>query len=177
MECTKNIMNFNEFKNRPRLKLKITSFDRFLENLGWLLLILLWIKVIFSFNQLPDNIPTHFNFEGEVDGYGSKWTLFILPAAATITYIGLTILNKFPHIFNYIVEITEENAERQYTLSTKMIRTLKFGIVVLFVLISMMTISGAQSEAIPITPIILPAVMSLIIFPLIYYIVKSLKAK
>jgi uncharacterized membrane protein len=28
---------------------------------------------------LPDRIPTHWNFKGEVDGYGGKWTLFLLP--------------------------------------------------------------------------------------------------
>jgi uncharacterized membrane protein len=27
----------------------------------------------------PDRIPTHWNIRGEVDGYGAKWTLFILP--------------------------------------------------------------------------------------------------
>jgi uncharacterized membrane protein len=29
--------------------------------------------------SLPDQIPTHWNFRGEVDGYGGKWTLFLFP--------------------------------------------------------------------------------------------------
>jgi uncharacterized membrane protein len=29
---------------------------------------------------LPEQIPTHWNIRGEVDGYGSRWTLFLLPA-------------------------------------------------------------------------------------------------
>jgi uncharacterized membrane protein len=29
---------------------------------------------------LPDRIPTHWNIEGKVDGYGGKWTLFLFPA-------------------------------------------------------------------------------------------------
>jgi DNA-binding transcriptional ArsR family regulator/uncharacterized membrane protein len=28
---------------------------------------------------LPDQIPTHWNIEGKVDGYGGKWTLFAFP--------------------------------------------------------------------------------------------------
>ena len=28
---------------------------------------------------LPDRIPTHWNIEGKVDGYGGKWTLFLFP--------------------------------------------------------------------------------------------------
>jgi uncharacterized membrane protein len=30
--------------------------------------------------SLPEQIPTHWNIRGEVDGYGGKWTLFIFPA-------------------------------------------------------------------------------------------------
>jgi uncharacterized membrane protein len=29
---------------------------------------------------LPDRIPNHWNFRGEVDGYGGKWTLFLFPS-------------------------------------------------------------------------------------------------
>ncbi len=28
---------------------------------------------------LPDRIPTHWNIEGKVNGYGGKWTLFMFP--------------------------------------------------------------------------------------------------
>jgi uncharacterized membrane protein len=28
---------------------------------------------------LPEQIPSHWNIRGEVDGYGGKWTLFVLP--------------------------------------------------------------------------------------------------
>ncbi len=170
-------MNFNELKNRPRIKLVKTNFDNFLESLGWLLLVLLWVKVLFSFNELPDIIPTHFNYKGEVDGYGSKWTLMILPLTASIAYIGLTILNRFPHIFNYLVDITQENAERQYSISTKMIRALKLGIVVLFGFISIMTIDGAKSNTFQIGPTIIPVASLIILVPLIYYIYKSIKSK
>ncbi len=28
---------------------------------------------------LPERIPTHWNINGDVDGYGGKWTLFLMP--------------------------------------------------------------------------------------------------
>jgi uncharacterized membrane protein len=31
------------------------------------------------YSTLPDQIPTHWNIRGEVDGYGGKWTLFAFP--------------------------------------------------------------------------------------------------
>ncbi len=32
-----------------------------------------------SYSTLPEQIPTHWNIRGEVDGYGGKWTLFAFP--------------------------------------------------------------------------------------------------
>jgi uncharacterized membrane protein len=32
------------------------------------------------YGGLPQQIPTHWNIRGEVDGYGGKWTLFLMPA-------------------------------------------------------------------------------------------------
>jgi uncharacterized membrane protein len=40
---------------------------------------------------LPDQIPTHWNIKGEVDGYGGKWTLFIFP----VLMAGLLVLFYF----------------------------------------------------------------------------------
>ena len=31
------------------------------------------------YGSLPEQIPTHWNIRGEIDGYGGKWTLFIFP--------------------------------------------------------------------------------------------------
>ncbi len=32
------------------------------------------------YSGLPDRIPTHWNIEGKVNGYGGRWTLFLFPA-------------------------------------------------------------------------------------------------
>ena len=31
------------------------------------------------YSGLPERIPTHWNLEGKVDGYGGRWTLFLFP--------------------------------------------------------------------------------------------------
>jgi uncharacterized membrane protein len=43
------------------------------------------------FPTLPDQIPTHWNIRGEVDGYGGKWTLFIFP----VMMAGMLVLFYF----------------------------------------------------------------------------------
>ena len=37
--------------------------------------------------QLPERIPTHWNAHGQVDGYGSKATVFMLPGAMAICLV------------------------------------------------------------------------------------------
>lgn len=120
---------------RPRLTLNPTQFDKRLEYTGYLLLVLMWGLTLFSSLHSPASIPVHFNVSGQADGYGSKKMLWILPIIGTIIYWGLTKLNKYPHIFNYPIPITEDNARRQYTIATRNLSILKVSIVLVFLLV------------------------------------------
>jgi uncharacterized membrane protein len=50
----------------------------------WIIALLLFVASIalpaWLYPGLPDQIPTHWNIKGQVDGYGGKWTLFLFPA-------------------------------------------------------------------------------------------------
>jgi uncharacterized membrane protein len=48
--------------------------------LSVVLLVLSFVASAWLYSRLPDQIPTHWNIRGEVDGYGGKGTLFIFPA-------------------------------------------------------------------------------------------------
>ena len=41
--------------------------------------------------SLPEQIPTHWNIRGEIDGYGGKWTLFLFPAMM-VAHAGFVLL-------------------------------------------------------------------------------------
>ncbi len=77
-------------------------------------LILSWILAALYYRDLPDTIVTHYNFSGLADGYGSKKMIFVMPGIATVIAIILALLSRIPHRFNYLVTITEANAESQY---------------------------------------------------------------
>ncbi|HVX59463.1 MAG TPA: DUF1648 domain-containing protein [Pirellulales bacterium] len=52
--------------------------------LGWIvsasLVALAWLSAALAYPQLPEQIPTHWNIHGEIDGYGAKWwALFLTP--------------------------------------------------------------------------------------------------
>jgi uncharacterized membrane protein len=164
-------------EERPKLKIQLSPMDQALELLGWGVLLALWVWTGTSFSSLPDSIPTHFNVAGEADGFGRKASIVGLPLIATLLYIGLTVLNRVPHIFNFPTPVTPDNALRQYTNATRMIRYLKLILVLVFAGISFQTIQQANGTGEGLGLWFLPLTLVLIFMPLLYFVVKSFQTK
>jgi uncharacterized membrane protein len=137
----------------------------------------LWVWTGTSYSSLPDTIPTHFNAAGEADDYGRKASIFGLPVVASLLYIGLTLLNRVPHIFNFPTPVTQDNALPQYTNATRMIRYLKLILVLVFAGISFQTIQQANGETDGLGVWFLPVTLGLIFMPLLYFVIKSFQTK
>ncbi len=163
-------------EERPKLTLIPTTADKLVEVLGWLILLFLWVLTFSHYSSLPETIPTHFNAAGNADGFGSKVSLIALPVIATLLFIGLTVLNRYPHIFNYPTSITQDNALRQYTLATRILRYLKLVLVLVFGGIEFMTIQNATGKGAGLGAWFLPLTLVLVFLPLIYFVVKSVQA-
>lgn len=103
--------------SRPRVDLDRTGFETALEALGLVGLVVLLAVTAASWPDLPARIPTHFGAGGEPDGWGSRWTVLLMPAIGLVMYAGLAVLSRYPHIYNYPVRITPANAESQYRLA------------------------------------------------------------
>lgn len=161
--------------DRPKIKLDLTNTDKVIEFTGWTLLIGTWVLAILNFSDLPESIPTHFDGDGEADGFGSKTNIFIMPIIGTILLIGMTLLNKYPHIFNYPKTITNENALSQYSNATRMIRTLKLVIALVFGLILVRTLQNTNGNADGLGYWFLPLTISLFLITILYFLNKSIK--
>ena len=164
-------------EERPKIKLELTTADKTFEIIGWLLVFSIWGFTVKNYANLPETIPLHYNLAGQVDGFGGKATILTLPVIATVLFVGLTFLNKFPHILNYPTNITQHNALSQYTNATRTIRYLKFIVVVIFGLIAFETIQNGNGEANGIGIWFLPLTLGLIFIPLIYFVIKSFQTK
>src|SRR5882757_7317877 len=105
---------------KPKINLTLSSLDRSLEWISKFLLLIMLALTVYSFIKSPASVPTHFNNTGQADSYGNKATILILPVLGTIIYFGITWLNKYPHLFNYLTKITMENAQKQYSIATRM---------------------------------------------------------
>ena len=162
-------------EERPKITLIPTNADKLVDLLGWIVLLAIWGWTFTHYSTFPDTIPTHFNGAGEADGFGSKVSIIALPVIATLLFIGLTVLNRYPHIFNYPTSITQDNALRQYTLATRMLRYLKLVLVLVFGGIEFMTIQNATGKAAGLGVWFLPLTLVLVFLPLIYFVIKSVQ--
>jgi len=133
--------------DRPKLKIPITPADILIECVSIGLIIYIWIHLFLVFGELPDRVPSHFNAAGEADGFSSKTFLFFLPALSTLMYIGLFWLTKFPHLHNYMVNITEENAFKQYRFGVTVLRIVNLLCVIMFAYINYHMLTGAGTSS------------------------------
>jgi uncharacterized membrane protein len=159
-------------ERRPQLKIKLTPVDKVIEFIGLFALVLMWGMALYYFFTLP----IRFDASGQPNDYGQKATIFILPVIGLCIYTLLTLLNKYPHIFNYPTNITAANALQQYTNATKLIRYLKTIIVVIFTLIVLFTCLTATDRRNGLGVWFLPAILALLFIPNVYFIAKSFKA-
>ncbi len=59
-------------KNRPRIKIIKNFTDYFLEIIAIIGLVSLLLLPVYFYNDLPLQLPKHFNAAGEVDAYGDR---------------------------------------------------------------------------------------------------------
>jgi uncharacterized membrane protein len=161
---------------RPRIALAMNPLDYTLEALGAVVLLVQWVGVVYYFEALPAVIPVHYNGAGVADGFGDRWMILTLPALATVLYAGLTALTRFPHVLNYAVEITLENARVQYGIAVQMLRQLKVSVVLLFGALAFQTIRHAQGATEGLGAWFLPAALALVLAPVGVGLVRASRA-
>lgn len=159
--------------SRPEIKIGLSPTDKAFEVVSFVLLLLLWVLPFAYYSCLPEIIPIHFNAAGKVDGYGIKATIFLLPAIGSALFAGLKILNRYPHIHNYAVKITPENALKQYTNSTRLVRVINTVILLIFAIIVFEIIQTASGKSTALGIWFLPFTLLLILVPVTFFTIKS----
>lgn len=164
-------------EQRPKIQIEPTPGDRIMESAGWLMVALLWVATFWNYSGLPDQIPVHFGASGKADSFGNKTNLLMLPILGTVMYIGLTLLARIPHVFNYPAKITPENALRQYKNAIRMIRVLKFIVVLVFTLIVFGILRTVSGKSDGLGAWFLPLAILLFVIPFVFYIPGLTKKK
>ena len=154
------------------MRLKKSRYNIFVEVVCLVLLVGVVLYLVVNWNTIPDKIPGHYNAAGEIDRVGDKAELVMLPIVGWLMYLGLTIIEHFPQIWNTGVTVTEENRERVYRIAKNMLSTVKLIMVVNFVYLTF-----NSSKATPLPVWFLPVFLGAIFGSLIFFIVKLVKAR
>ena len=161
---------------QPKIKLEMQPMDWLLDLTGVGVIAVTFIYAFYKYPELTSTIPTHFNASGEVDGYGGKDSVWVLPSIGLVMFIGMWVLTKFPHIYNYPVKVTEDNAEKMYRNGVSLIRSLNLIVVVLFGYISYQSIETASGEAAGLGAWFLPVFLVFTLLPIPYFLIKMKRA-
>ena len=79
-----------------------TGLGRFFFILHIALILAQWLVPLAALPNLPEQIPVHFNFQGQADRFASKssWELWFSPIVATVLGVFTMILLCYPRLFN-----------------------------------------------------------------------------
>lgn len=131
---------------RPVLKIPKTKFEKSLEMITFSFVGLMLFLSIYVWGDLPDKIPTHFNFFGKPDRWGGKESILIMPIVGFFVVKLTFLLSKAPHMLNYPVKVTEENAPRLYLESRRVFVFVNFQIALMLTVLHVDTILKAYEK-------------------------------
>ena len=90
------------------------------------------VYVAVRYAQLPAEIPAHYNFYGEVDSYGSRGTLWIMPIIGVVCDATMLAVSFFPQTWNVGTSVTVLNRALVYRRVRDLIADMRLSIAVLF---------------------------------------------
>jgi uncharacterized membrane protein len=162
--------------SRPILNIPLKPVDWIIEGITVFIVMGIAVYTTIHYSALPDTIPTHYGFSGKADGYGGKSTLLVLLGVLMAMYLMLLGVSRIPHKFNYVTEITESNAPRQYSIALQMMRIVKLIGVIIFSYIILTTIQITQGNAMSLGTWFLITAIFFLFVTIIIYAIRSSKS-
>lgn len=154
------------------MKLKNDKIDWIIEVICLILLVGVTAYLICNWGSIPDKIPAHYDWEGNIDRWGNKTELIILPIMSWFLYLLITGLQQVPLVWNTGVKITEKNEERVYRTLKYLLETLKLIVVADLTYLTINSLMGKSLSG-WFTMIVLVAVFG----DLIFWIVRLYQVK
>ncbi|MCX6282285.1 MAG: DUF1648 domain-containing protein [Bacteroidetes bacterium] len=163
--------------DRPRIRPEKEPLDFLLEIASLITVVAMVVVTAWKYHGLPQQIPTHFNGSGLPDDYSSKGMIWLLPVIAVVIFTGISILNRFPFVFNFPVNITPENAERMYRHASRSIRILNLLLVITFFYLTWKSIAVAMGSAAGLGLWFLPVSVGAIFLFTLYMVIRMYRLK
>ncbi|MCB0632170.1 MAG: DUF1648 domain-containing protein [Saprospiraceae bacterium] len=162
-------------KEQPKIVPPKSNLQYTLDRIALIALVCFLVYFLIYWPGLPERVPVHFDGAGNPNSYGNKTTLLLLPLISLILFFVLTAINKRPDLFNYPVKITEENAERQYTLARNMVSGLNAALIIAFFFLAWKTGMLVQGKADGLGPWFLPVFLGITMGPVVIYMIMAFR--
>ncbi|MCA0173893.1 DUF1648 domain-containing protein [Bacillus sp. RAR_GA_16] len=162
-------------EKRPRIDIEKSWLQKVFDLVGFTFLLLGFVYILLEWSNVPSRVPIHFNVRGESDLWGPKSSLIILPLTGVILWFALGLLERYPHVYNYVVKITKGNAEIQYRSAVVLIRFLKNAIAMMFAYLSVISVQIAKGLENTSQEWVLPIFLTAIFGAIIVYLFRSIR--
>ncbi len=163
--------------NRPELALPPTAGERIAEIIGGVLISAFVVFAAVVVPRLPETVPVHFGADGRADAWGAPSSLLLLPALGVVLYLGLSVLQRYPQIYNYPTIVTRENAAALYRTGRQFVLGAKLFVTMTFAIIFYGSVSPALGGREVLGPWFLPAVLVSLAALLGVFIARMLRVR
>ncbi|MCL2510616.1 MAG: DUF1648 domain-containing protein [Bacteroidales bacterium] len=155
-----------------------TTYDKILEIVAVAALLWAFYPLLF-YNSIDSDatFPTHYNFAGEVDGWGNRTSLWILPIIAILFYVGLSIVEMLPRIMKYSRKMSEQDAGHLYRIGVQLIRHVKVLTILILAYGSNDIYAGAIDKSFVHSPVIIFLFIAALFLTVVIYTIKMLRCK
>lgn len=149
---------------------------RFIRAFPWVLCAFLWLLTALQYAYLPAQIPTHFNFSGKADGYGSRNSIWILPLLLSI-FLG--IFSSLIHSYRKKQSLHDGNSSvtPKFHLLIRLLQLLSVSLGCLFLFLGIQTIRESKGMPVLSGALFVIIVQGLIWVPMAYFFYHYLKIK
>ncbi len=152
------------------LRIETNVQDTIINVVCVLLIIACYSFLIFNWQSIPEKIPAHYNATGGIDRFGDKIEILFLPILMLLSYVGMTVVEKYPKYWNTGIRVNEANKERAYRILKDLLMTEKLLVISLFCYLS---IYGVQVAPLP--PLFLPLLLILTFANIAYHLIRLKK--
>jgi hypothetical protein len=158
-------------------RIKRTPYEWILEALSIVGIIWAFYPMLYYGDLSGVTIPVHYSISGEIDGWGKRDALWYLPSIALAFYIGLSVLERYPKLLNYPVKVTSDNIDMLHEIGVRLLRNLKFIVILIFAFINNAGYTVALGKSTGIDARIMVLLTVAMFIPLIYFGIKMIKLK
>ncbi|MBM7607185.1 putative membrane protein [Lysinibacillus composti] len=162
---------------RPIIIFPKTKLEKVADWVGISLFLVAIFYIIIMWGNIPNEVPGHFNSKGEVDRWGTKFEILILPVIGAFLFVLLSLLEKAPHMHNYPKRLNESNVEQFYLASRKMLNMIKNICLLLFTFLTIQIVRVSLGEIYTLGVWFLPIILIIIFGTIIFGIIKQSKIK